>query len=178
MNGQTYNEERPDEPNFDSIREWESKLVGSGEMIWKFGGTSMLPSTLTEYFEIYAYLGISADLEFILGEKFGKINSVQVEKSREKTKKVQFVGGFKGGATGKLKVPDVITGTADANLKAELEFGYNAPTYKFQINAKPLVLNFSAKVTMSSLDITLLQYNYIKNLTNEQVLYEYEYQFK
>ena len=173
-NGQKYNEEDDDSPNYFKSKEYEIKLTGSLEYKLSYGPTKFLPSALKEYVTVEIYIKPSLDIELIRNAKYYQVNGVGKElfSKKDSYDKFQVVGGLALGATAKINAGKVFNFEVDANGKAEIEGNksINKIPVRYIVSAKPLILSFSANVSIAS--IPLLQYNYIKNLTNEIPIYD------
>jgi hypothetical protein len=174
INGQRYNEEDPDSRNYFGIKEYELKLVGSFEYTFSYGPTKLIPNALKDYVNIAIYAKPSLDFELIRNAKYRSLNSTGPELyyKPDSYDKFQVVGGVAIGAIAKVNASHAFKFELNASGKAEIEGSRSMgrDNVRYIVIAKPLVLNFSAMVEIAT--IPILQYNYIKNLTNEIIIHD------
>lgn len=188
FNQQQYNEEIEESNLYRTSREWEGKVVFDAvEWEQKIFGIP-LPKVVAKYIDFGAYVFIKGEVEFIYSSKTGKTIGQTTFKQLEKDGKVQGVLGFGGRVTAVVKKGFPLTGEANGMLKSEIELigGFRKKGTDYYViaggNFKPIVFSMDLKVAVSKTDwspeIEMLNLNYVKNLTNEVSLFQYEQNIK
>jgi len=184
LNQQQYNEEIEGSPLYRNAKEWEGKVVLEN-FNWEQKVLGIpLPKAITEYIDFGTYVLIKGEVEFIYSSKKGKTIGQTNYSLLEKDGKVQGVLGFGGKVTAGVKKGFPFTAVANGNLKSEIELlgGFRKKTDGYYIiaggNIKPLVFSIDVKVAVSKTDwtpeIEMINVNYVKNLSNEYKLFDYE----
>jgi hypothetical protein len=177
LNDQEYNEEDGNAPTFSRAKEWEAK-IGVELKSYKFTiiGPKFLPNIVTKYVNLELYGIVSLDFEAIMSEKKTSLLGTAPYKDKKRKYVGQIVGGAGIGLNGVTKL-GFFNLEVDAKGKSEIEGSLGLRNGKLGSEAtwKPLIFTFegAAKIpeTLVTPEIVLFQLNYVKNLTNEEPIW-------